>query len=212
MFWILWACLAKQAQRDTINLYKTFVFICRQKMNFIPHALLEILQRHANFLFWILWACLVAHTQNDSINLYKTLMFIGMKKTHFIIHLFLEILHFKESCNFIRLQHQELEFCQIRDWRRNINSNTSFYFRLFSKKNYWKRSLKNPKRTYFLVILHTFYPNLGKNEFSCKKELYQFLDIPIIYHPAKSQQKLLSSFWGKHQTDGQTDRQRTVIL
>ena len=101
LFWVLWACLAKQAQSDTINLWQTFVFICRQKINFISHALLEILQRYANFLFWVLWTCLVAHTQNDSINLYKTLMFICMQKTNFIIHFILEILHFKESCNLI---------------------------------------------------------------------------------------------------------------
>ena len=50
--------------------------------------------------------------------------------------------------------------------------------------------LKNPKRTYFGAILGPFYPNLGKNEFSWKKELCQFLDIPIIYHCAKNQKKL----------------------
>ena len=35
---------------------------------------------------------------------------------------------------------------------------------------------KNPKRTYFGDILGPFYPNLGKNEFSWKKELCQFLE------------------------------------
>ena len=70
-----------------------------------------------------------------------------------------------------------------------------------------KLFLKNPKRTYFGAILGPFYPNLGKNEFSWKKELCQFLDIPIIYHCVKNQKKLFSNFWGKHQTDGQTDRQ-----
>ena len=134
LFWLLWACLAKQPQSDNINLEKTFVFICRQKINFISHPLLEILQRYANFLFWVLWACLVAHTQNDNINLYKTLMFICMQKTNFIIHFFLEILHFKESCNLIGWQHRELEFCQIWDWWWNINNNIGFYFRLFPRK------------------------------------------------------------------------------
>ena len=46
-------------QSDTSNLQKTFVFICRQKINFIAYGFLEILQRYANFLFWVLWACLV---------------------------------------------------------------------------------------------------------------------------------------------------------
>ena len=75
-----------------------------------------------------------------------------------------------------------------------------------------KLFLKNPKRTYFGAILGPFYPNLNKNKFSWKKELCQFLEIPIIYHCAKNYKKLLSNFWGKHQTDGQTDRQTMVIL
>ena len=100
LFLVIWTCLATQPQKDTINVKKTFVFICVQKINFIPHIFLEILQRYANFLFWVLLACLVTHTQNYSINLKKTL-FIPMPKIHLIIHFFLEILHFKETCNFI---------------------------------------------------------------------------------------------------------------
>ena len=95
LFWVLWVCLATHTQIDT------FVFICRQKINFILHVFLEILQRYANFLFLKLWACLITHTQNDGMNLCKTSMFICMPKKHFIIHLFLEILHFKESSNLI---------------------------------------------------------------------------------------------------------------
>ena len=36
--------------------------------------------------------------------------------------------------------------------------------------------LKNLKRTNFGAILGPFYPNLGKNGFSWKKELCQFLE------------------------------------
>ena len=170
MLWVLCTCLATQGQRDTINLQKTFVFNCRQKINIIPPASLEILQRYAN-LFWVLRACLVAHTQNDSINLYKTLMFICMQKTNFIIHFFLEILHFKESCNLIGWQHQELEFCQIWDWWWNINRNMSFHFRLFPRKTNHKFFLKIQKNL-FLGHFGPFYPNLGKSEFSWKKSSF----------------------------------------
>ena len=38
------------------------------------------------------------------------------------------------------------------------------------------------KKPYFGAILSPFCQNLGKNEFSWKKGLCQFLDIPIIYH------------------------------
>ena len=58
---------------------------------------------------------------------------------------------------------------------------------------------------------------MSKNEFSWKKGLCQFLDIPIIYHRAKNQKKTNDPFLKKNaeltdkqterQTDGQTDRQ-----
>ena len=105
LFWVLWACLATWTQSDTINLKKTFVFICRQNIKFTPPPFLEILQRYTNFLFWVPWACLVAHTQNESINLQKTSMLICMPKINFINHFFLEILHFKESFNLIGWHH-----------------------------------------------------------------------------------------------------------
>ena len=104
LFLVLWTCLATHTQNDTIILQKTFGFICRQKINFVAHAFMEILQRYAN-LFWVIWACLVTLTQNDSIILQKTWMFICMEKIKFIIHLFLTILHFKESCDLIGWQH-----------------------------------------------------------------------------------------------------------
>ena len=55
-----------------------------------------------------------------------------------------------------------------------------------------------------------FCPNLGKNEFSWKKGLYQVLDIPSIHHRGKNQKKTIEPFVGKmpdEQTDRETDRQ-----
>ena len=104
LFLVLWACLATYTQSDTTILQKNFVFICRQKLNFIPNPFMEILQKYAN-LFWVPWACMVTRTQNDSITLLKTQIFICMQKINFSIHFFLKILHFKESCNLIGRQH-----------------------------------------------------------------------------------------------------------
>ena len=121
-------------------------------------------------------------------------MFICMQKSHFIFHFFPEILHFKESCNLIGWQHPELESCQIWDWRWNINNNISFNFKLFRRKTngkvFWKMQ-KQPGHS---------RPFLPKFE---QKWIFSGKNIPIIYHNAKNQQKLLSNFWGKHQTDGQ---------
>ena len=53
-----------------------------------------------------------------------------------------------------------------------------------------KKVFKKSKKPYFGTSLDT----LGKNEFSWEKGLRQILDIPIIYHRAKNQKKLLSHF------------------
>ena len=62
---------------------------------------------------------------------------------------------------------------------------------------------ENP--TYFGAILGSFYQNLGKYEFSWKKRAsFQIFQLSIIV--PKIRKNLLSDFWGKHQTDGETDR------
>ena len=123
------------------------------KNNFIPHALLEILQRYANFLFWVHWACLVAHTQNDSINLYKTLMFFCMQKTNFIIHFILEILHFKESYNLIGCSNLRTRILPdmrlVVKYQQQYINNNSFHFRLFPRKFKDKISKKSKKNLFW---------------------------------------------------------------
>ena len=51
---------------------------------------------------------------------------------------------------------------------------------------------KKSKKPYFGAILGPFFQDLGKNEFSWKKGLCQFLNIPIIYHHAENQKKIIS--------------------
>ena len=87
------------------HLLENFCLSDRQKINFVSHVFLEILQRYANFLFWVLWVCMAKQTQNHSINLQKTSMSTCTPEINFIIHFFLGILHFKESCNLIGQQH-----------------------------------------------------------------------------------------------------------
>ena len=79
LFWLLWACPATYTQSDTIILSKTLIFICWQKINSIPYAFMEILERYANSLS-VLWECLVTFTQNDSINFQKSSLFVSMQK------------------------------------------------------------------------------------------------------------------------------------
>ena len=59
---------------------------------------------------------------------------------------------------------------------------------------------QKPKKNYFrtnwapFFNWASFYPDLDKNEFSRKKELCQFLNIPIIYHHVKNLKKLMTHF------------------
>ena len=54
LFWVLWACLVTFTQIDSINLSKTLIFICIQKINFIIHFFLKILQfkESCNLIGW----------------------------------------------------------------------------------------------------------------------------------------------------------------
>ena len=113
-----------------------------------------------------------------------------MQKTNFINHFFLEILHFKESCNLIGWQHWELQLSLIWDW-----------WWLFPRKTEDKIFLKIQKEP----ILALFYPNLGKNEFSWKKELSDFRYSNYLPLCQKFLRKKLNENW---RTDRLTDRQR----
>ena len=46
----LWACLTTSVKSESINLWKTLMFTCMQKINFILNFFLEILQRFCNLI------------------------------------------------------------------------------------------------------------------------------------------------------------------
>ena len=54
--------------------------------------------------------------------------------------------------------------------------------------NFFKKYKNDP---YLGATLGPCCPNLGKNEFSWKKEPCQFLNVPVIYHHAKNRKKLM---------------------
>ena len=64
---------------------------------------------------------------------------------------------------------------------------------------------KKSNKPHLGAILGPFCQNLGKNKFSWKKRLCQFLDIPIIYHCNNNQKKTIEPFVRKNAelTDGQ---------
>ena len=65
----VWACLVTHTENDSINMKKSLMFICKQKIKFILPVFIEILQSMKKLLFWVLWKCLNIHIKNRSINL-----------------------------------------------------------------------------------------------------------------------------------------------
>ena len=54
---------------------------CMQKVNFVIHFSLEILQRNGKFLFLVILECLATDNKNDSITLKKCLTIISRKNS-----------------------------------------------------------------------------------------------------------------------------------
>ena len=139
-----------------------------------------------------------------------------MLRIHFIINFLLQILYFKESYNLIGWQHFGLKLINKNFVRYGIGGEIpiaklvlfSDYFQEKLMTKFFKRSKKNIFWGYF----GPFFTNLGKNKFSQKKGLCQFLNIPFTYHHTKNQKHLKSHSWEKSWTDGQTGRLKTVIL
>ena len=97
------------------------------------------------------------------------------------------------------------EFYQI--WWWNINNNVSFHFRLFPRKTNMTKFFKKSKKTYFGAILSPFCSNFGKNEFSWKKGLCQFLNISIIIVPLCQKSEKTNEPFLRKMLNCWTDRQ-----
>ena len=72
--------------------------------------------------------------------------------------------------------------------------------------------LKKSKKPYFWVILGPFYQIFGKNEFSWKKGLYQFLNISIIIVLLCQKSERTNEPFLRKRLNSWTDRETTVIL
>ena len=137
-------------------------------------------------------------------------MFICVPQINFIIHFFLKILYFKESWNLISQQDFGTQFENQNFARYGIGGEISITILVFIL-DYFQEKLWNFSKkikNYFRAILGPIWSILGKNKFSWKTRLCQFLNIPIIYHHAKNQKKTNEPFLRKMpnwQMDGLTD-------
>ena len=134
-----------------------------------------------------------------------------MPKVKFIIHFFLEILHFKELCNFIGWQHLG-PWLEIQSFARyGVGVEISIKILVFTL-DYFQEKIstkffEKSKKPCFGAMwpFWPFLPKFGQKWISLEKMLCQFLNIPIIYHHAKNQKKLMSLRKMLHLMDGQTD-------
>ena len=122
---MLWSC-------------RKLVFICKQKINLISHAIPEILQRYVK-LFWVPWVFLLTHTQKMIVSIYRILWYLST--CHKYTSSFNSILRYCILnnpviwlANSILADNSRLRNYYIWDWSWNINDNISFHFRLFPRK------------------------------------------------------------------------------
>ena len=113
-----------------------------------------------------------------------------MPKIKFIIHFFLKILHFKESCNLI-------------GWR--------YFGPKLKNQNFVRYGIDGEISIKISVFILEYFQEKFTTKFF-KKSKKPFLGghfgpfLPITYHRAKNQKKLMSHSWKKCQTDRRTNR------
>ena len=140
------------------------------------------------------------------------MIFICMSKINFVIHFFLETLYFKESCNLIIRQHfgpklKNQHFPRVWHcwWKINNNNFVLDYFQEKLITNFFKKIKQTLFSGHFAQIC-------AKMDFAGKKGLCQYFNIPIIYHRAKNQKKLMTQSWEKCRTDGRTMSTTNLFL
>ena len=137
LFWVLWECLAKHTQSDTINLQKTFVFFCRQKINFTRIFFWRYCKDIQNSYFGYFGHAWL-HTPKMIASACRRLLCLSACQKTFIIHFFLEILHIKNELSW------KNRFCQFLDI-------TIIYHRAENQENllshFWKKTRRTDGRT-----------------------------------------------------------------
>ena len=92
--------LATPVKKDSINLLKTLMFPCMQKINCIPNFVLEISQRYYKF-FWVLKTGLAKHIKTiKNLDLYQH----AKNQLHHLL-LFWDIAKILHSCYFEYFRH-----------------------------------------------------------------------------------------------------------
>ena len=95
LFWVIWASLATHL-KWYYELKKPLMFICGQKINFILHVFLKILQRYCKLVILGTLGIPGTHTQIVTNQFVEKFRLFGGKKSTSSPHVFLEIL---QRCN-----------------------------------------------------------------------------------------------------------------
>ena len=116
----------------------------------------------------------------------------------FTIPFFTEIFHLKEPWKYLGWQHVVItgdsEFA-----RYEIGVEILVTIIVFILDYFQEKLITKFKETFFGAIgsFWFFLPKFGQNWIFLEKSLCQFLNIPIIYHHAKNQEKVICYSWGK---------------
>ena len=105
LFWVLWACPAMISKNDSTNLQKTLIFIFTQKVIFITHLFLKILQRYCKLVILGPLGTLGHAHKTHQYQLVGSSNAYLQAKNQFDPSIFLKKLLFKESCNLIDQEH-----------------------------------------------------------------------------------------------------------
>ena len=149
---------------NTNSLQKTVYFQAKNHIYLSP-LFLEILQIYYKLVILGVWACPPKAAQ-----ICKKLTFIWQKKSTWSIN-FLGILHFKESWNLIgqkqlgkQLQNKTFARHEVCNGKTRIARNSILHCCL-------EKQMKKFSKKQNTLFWSSFFPNLGKNEFStsCQK-------------------------------------------
>ena len=167
------ACLAMQNQSDTINFQKTFMFICRQKINFTPMLFWRYCKNMQTSYFGYFGHAWLNTSRMIVSNCRRLLCLSACQKytsslTSFLRYYILKNPAFDWQIAFWLPITGEPEFCQMRDWWWNINKILVYILDYFQEK-LTTRFFKKSKKPYTGAIWGLFLPKFGQKQLFLEK-------------------------------------------
>ena len=174
MFWVLWACLDKQAKVILSTCRKPLCLFAGKKSTSSPMLYWRYCKDMQTSYFGYFGHAWL-HTPKMIVSTCTRLWCLSVcKKQTSSFILFLRYYILKNPAIWLAVPIWGLEFCQIWDWWWNINNNISFHFRLFPRKTNDKIFLKIQKEPILGPFWALFTQIWPKMNFPAKKSSVTF--------------------------------------